>query len=157
MKYKKNQYTEGFSVCGLIIGGAFLTAGAFLLRESFPWFIPGLVFLGVGITIIVSQIRAVVNRSKLRRVVKNEFETNAEVSVEDISKSTGISKKDVQAIILDLKAEGSLKGAFSPKSGKMETKSVEKIPTQNITYCPNCGSNIKQPDAEYCEYCGAKL
>ena len=71
------------------------------LTQSLLYWI-GYVWLGIGIAIVGSQITALVNRSKLRNVVSHEFTVNPNVSVEEISANTGISVKDIRAIILDL-------------------------------------------------------
>jgi len=185
MKYKRNQYSEGFSVCSLIIGGIFLYWGLnhFFTRRVldpswwiFNWW--GLILLLIGLSIIGSQIANLFNRSKLRRVVKQEFLQNPNASIDEISKNTGISTKDVRAIILDLKASGELRGRFSSTTGQMKYTEVQQkgtpqpIPNQADTvasqqaespekrkakYCPNCGTPVNKENAAYCQYCGAKL
>ena len=171
MHYERNQYSEGFSICGLIFAGAFLYWGFSTLTSGFfsnlhLWWI-GFIFIGIGIAIISGQIYALANRSSLRNIVKYEFEENPKASIEDISANTGITVKDVRAIILDLKARGELKGKFSSKTGEMKYTEIAK-PTQPIDkliegeekkgqYCPNCGTPVKKGEAIYCSYCGAKL
>ncbi|MFX1452990.1 MAG: zinc ribbon domain-containing protein [Promethearchaeota archaeon] len=149
MKYEKNQYTEGFSICGLIIAGAFFFWGITTLITGGWW---GIIFIGIGIAISLGLIRAIVNKKKLRNAVKYEFESNPNATVEEISKSTGISKKDVQAIILDLKMSGELKGKFSSKTGQLiaETESKRQ-------FCPSCGAQIEKEGAQFCNYCGVEL
>ena len=79
-----------------------------------------------------------------------------------IAANTGISNKDVRAIVLDLKARGELRGKFSTKTG--EAKHVE-IPVTNQVpseekgkYCASCGTPVKREgNAVFCAYCGAKL
>jgi hypothetical protein len=161
MKYEKNQYSEGFSICGLIIAGAFFYWGINTLLKGFygiNWL--GFLWFGIGAAILASQIRALTNRSKIKNIVQTEFEQNPNASIEEISKSTGISKKDVQAVVFDLKAEGKLKGKFSSSTGKLKKapeKKPEKVEEQKAQYCPNCGTALKNPDAKFCEYCGASI
>ena len=171
MHYERNQYSEGFSICGLIIAGAFLYWGFTTLTTGFfelkaLWWL-GFIWIGIGIAIISGQIYALANRNNLRNVVKYEFEDNPNATIEEISAKTGITIKDARAIVLDLKARGELKGKFSSKTGEMkytqvsqssqlideQTEKEEKIGK----YCPNCGTPIKKGDAMYCSYCGAKL
>jgi hypothetical protein len=154
MRYEKDQYTKGFSICGLIIAGAFFWWGisAFISYSPGSWW--GLIPIGIGIAILLGQIRALVNRKKLRNTVKNEFEANPNASIEDISKSTGISKKDVQAIILDMKMSGELRGVFSTETGQL--KPISQQATE-VKYCQACGTQIKNLNAQFCEYCGANL
>lgn len=168
MHYERNQYSDGFSICGLIIAGAFLywgfstlTTGFFALRSL--WWL-GFIWIGIGIAIISGQIYAIANRNNLRNIVKYEFEDNPQASIEDIAASTGITVKDVRAIILDLKARGELKGKFSSKTGEMKyiqvTQQEEKSEEDESNkgqYCPNCGTPVKKGDAMYCSYCGSKL
>jgi len=149
MKYEKNQYTEGFSICGLIIAGAFLFWGITTIIAGGWW---GIIFIGIGIAISLGLIRAIVNRKKLRNTVKYEFESNPNATIEDISNSTGISKKDVQAIILDLKMSGELRGKFSTKTGQLKLESIEKQ-----KFCPSCGAHIEKEGAKFCNYCGAEI
>ncbi|TXT65790.1 MAG: hypothetical protein BAJALOKI3v1_70093 [Promethearchaeota archaeon] len=181
MKYERNQYSEGFSVCSLIIGALFLWWGLnhFYTNRIFDpsWWIWnwwGIILLVIGLSIIGGQFANLFNRSKLRKVVKQEFLQNPNASVDEISKNTGISVKDVRAIILDLKASGELRGRFSSSTGQMKYTEVQQkgmpqsIPNQSSTkqtpseepktnYCPNCGTPITKEDAAYCQYCGARL
>jgi hypothetical protein len=168
MHYERNQYSDGFSICGLIIAGAFLYWGFNTLMNGFVigwgptlmnlWWL-GFIWLGIGIAIISGQIYALSNRSNLRRVVKLEFEENPNASIEEISAKTGITTKDVRAIILDLKARGELKGKFSTKTGEMKYTEVSQPLQEEIKsqYCSNCGTPVKKEDAMYCSYCGSKL
>ncbi|MFX1444976.1 MAG: zinc ribbon domain-containing protein [Promethearchaeota archaeon] len=152
MKYEKNQYTEGFSICGLIIAGAFFFWGITSIIAGGWW---GIILIGIGIAISLGLIRAIVNKKKLRNAVKYEFESNPNATVEDISKSTGISKKDVQAIILDLKMSGELRGKFSSKTGQLKT--VPAATTGKTEFCPSCGAHIEKEGAQFCNYCGAEI
>ena len=165
IKYKRNQYSEGFSICSLIIAGMFFYWSYTLLTNSFfNWW--GYILLAIGIAIVGSQINALANRSKLRNVVSHEFTVNPNVSVEEISAITGISVKDIRAIILDLKADGRLRGNFSTSTG--EGKSMEVIQPKPVQvseppveeknlFCPNCGTPVSRDSAVYCAYCGSKL
>ncbi len=159
MKYEKDSYSEGVSICCLIIAGAFIYWGitSLIPWHFFSWW--GIICLVIGISILISQIRAVTNRDKLRNVIKYEFEQNPNASIEEIIERTKISRKDVQAIILDLKARGELRGKFSSKTGQMKPIKVqEKTPAQEKTeYCPNCGTPVNREGAQFCAYCGANL
>ncbi len=163
MHYKKNQYSEGFNICGLIIAGGFIFWGINTLLGGFRpfrdfWWI-GFIFLLIGISILIGQIRAVTNRDKLRNVVKYEFEQNPNASIEEIVGKTKISRKDVQAIILDLKARGALRGQFSGETGQMKPiPTQDQVPAQEkSTFCPNCGTPVSKDGAQYCSYCGATI
>lgn len=166
MKYSQNQYNQGFSICALIIAGMFFYWGisAFLnivWHFGFNWM--GFVWFALGAAILGSQIAALVNRSKLRNIVLQEFRHNPNISVEDISANTGISVRDVRAIFLDLKADGMLRGQFSSSTG--EAKSMEVVPKlekepisqEKSRYCSNCGTPIESENAAFCAYCGSKL
>jgi hypothetical protein len=157
MKYEKDQYSKGFSICGLIIAGAFLwwgITGLINFNPSSGWFWSSFIPIGIGIAILLGQIRAIANKKKLRNTVKYEFEANPNATVEDISKNTGISQKDVQAIILDLKMSGELRGVFSTVTGQLKPSSQQSIDNK---YCSACGSQVKNVNAQFCDYCGAKL
>jgi len=160
MKYEKNQYSESFSVCTLIIAGAFLYWGisSFIPWDEWSWW--GFISTGIGIAILVSQILAIANRSKLRNVVLADFQENPEATVELVSKSTGITAKDIQAIILDLKASGQLRAKFNSKTGQVKhllTEEKEPTPGERSKYCSNCGTPITKESAQYCAYCGGKI
>ncbi|MHA1775389.1 MAG: zinc ribbon domain-containing protein [Promethearchaeota archaeon] len=175
MKYEKNQYSEGFSYCSMIIGGAFLYWGISSLIGN-SWI--GLLWIGIALSIFSSQYYALTNRSKLRRIVLNEFISKPNVSLEEIQKKTGISKKDIKAIVLDLRGSGQLRGTFSETTGQMElapelltnlnqsqqnsleqpiiTESETNIP--KALFCKECGTKITENvDAKYCPYCGSSL
>ena len=164
MKYESNQYSEGFSICSLIIAGMFLYWGFSTLLEDIYnwWWWFGFLWIMIGLSIISSQIYKLTSRSKLRNVVKLEFEENPTASIEQIATSTGITTKDARAIVLDLKARGELRGKFSTKTG--EAKHVEITPSNQPPsqekgfYCSNCGTPVKREGTVvYCAYCGAKL
>jgi len=160
MKYKKNQYSESFSVCTLIIAGAFLYWGVstFVTEGFLHWW--GYISTAIGVAILVPQILAITNRSKLRNVVLAEFQENPEATVEYVSKDTGITTKDIQAIILDLKASGQLRAKFNSETGQVKhllTEGKEPTPGERATYCSNCGTPITKESAQYCAYCGGKI
>ncbi len=171
LKYEKNQYSEGVSICSLIIAGGFLWWGFSWLFNP-PWnlvFWIGFIWLGIGLSIIINQIYRIANRGKLRTAVQYEIEQKPNATIEQIAISLGITEKDARAIILDLKGRGQLRGAFSPTTGQMEHVSIQKPtpaarvpPTLEIAktdakYCPSCGTAVKHVDAAYCEFCGSKL
>ena len=161
MKYEKNQYSDGFSICTLIIAGAFLWWGI----ETFinwgngsEWW--GFLSTGIGLAILIGQIYALTNRSKLRNVVLSEFQGNPEVTVQDVSRSTGISTKDIHAIVLDLKASGQLRAKFSSQTGQVKhllPSEKEATPGEQAKFCANCGTPITKESAQFCAYCGAKI
>ena len=164
MKYESNQYSEGFSICSLIIAGMFLYWGFnTLLEDVFNWWWWfGFLLIAIGLSIMSSQIYKLTSRSKLRNIVKLEFEENPTISIEQIATNTRITTKDIRAIVLDLKASGELRGKFSTKTG--EAKDVEITPSnqppsqEKGIYCSNCGTPVKRGEtAVYCAYCGAKL
>jgi DNA-binding MarR family transcriptional regulator len=161
MHYERNEYNEGFSICGLIIAGAFLYWGFNNLINWGFWWWSGFILIAIGISIISSQIYKLTNRSKLRTVVKQEFEQNPNASIEEIASNTGITIKDVRAIVLDLKSRGELRGKFSTKTGEakyVEVTTSDKLEAQEKgNYCANCGTPIKKESAVYCAYCGAKV
>ena len=160
MKYEKNQYSEGFSICALIIAGAFFYWGISSLIPWNQWSWWGFISIGIGIAILVSQIFAITNRSKLRNIILSEFQVNPEATVDDISTSTGISRKDIHAIILDLKASGQLRGKFNTTTGQIKHLSIPKtqeVVEERAKYCPNCGTPITKDAAQFCSYCGASI
>jgi len=160
MKYEKNQYSEGFSVCSLIIAGAFLYWGisSFIPWTNWSWW--GFISTGIGIAILTGQIFAIANRSKLRRVVLAEFNANPQATVDEVSQSTGITRKDINAIILDLKASGQLRAKFNSKTGQMKNMSTpeqEAVSEEKSKFCSNCGTPITKDTAQFCAYCGAQI
>ena len=164
MKYESNQYSEGFSICSLIIAGMFLYWGFNTLLENLFhwWWWFGFILIAIGLSIISGQIYKLTSRSKFRNLVKLEFEENPTASVEQIARNTGITTKDARAIILDLKARGELRGKFSTKTGEakhVEVTTPNQPPSQEKgIYCSNCGTPVKRDEtAVYCAYCGAKL
>lgn len=165
MKYKKDQYINGFSICALIFAGIFFYWGINGFIDGF-WRFGGVnwmsfLWIGIGSAILVSQIAAIANRSKLKNVVSQEFENNPNISVEEISNNTGISVRDIRAIILELKSSGRLRGHFSTQTGDAKSMRVEKaekpVIQEHSKFCPNCGTPITKDEAIYCAYCGAKF
>ncbi len=161
MKYKKNQYSEGFSICSLIIAGFFLYWGINQFinwGNGSEWW--GFISTGIGIAILSGQIFAIANRSKLRRVVLAEFQANPQTTVDNVSQSTGITRKDINAIILDLKASGQLRAKFSSTTGQikhMSTPEQEAVLDEKVKFCSNCGTPITKETAQFCAYCGAQI
>ena len=158
MKYEKDMYSEGVSICCLLVAGAFIW-GAFTLFFQPEWWF-GFIPLVIGIAILIGQVRRVTSREKLRNVVKFEFQQNPNATVQEIANKTQISRKDVQAIILDLKARGQFLGKFSSKTGQFKTETsqelLDKQEVKKRIYCPNCGTQLKE-GAVYCAYCGTKM
>ncbi len=123
----------------------------------------------MGIIILVGQIIAFRNKGKLQNIVLNVINRNPNITVEEISTSSGITLKDVRAIILDLKTSGRLRGTFSQTTGKIQSmeitnlsgKKIEKIETisnGNQRFCIECGTEIDTTeDAQFCAYCGSKI
>ena len=166
MKYKRNQYSEGVSICSFIIAGILIYWGIndifvpIWLSTWINWW--GLVWLGIAAAIIVGQIAALANRSKLRNAVLYEYEEHPEATIEEIRQNTGITVRDVQAIVLDLKGNGSLRGKFSSTTGQMTNVDIIKKPQGEVSegkvvYCPNCGTAKVKESAVFCSYCGTKL
>jgi len=166
MKYKRNQYSEGVSVCSFIIAGILIYWGIneILVPIWFGTWINwwGFVWFGIAAAIIIGQIAALANRSKLRNAVLYEYEAHPEATIQEISQNTGITIKDVQAIVLDLKANGLLRGKFSSTTGQLTHAEIIKKPQGEVSegkvvYCPNCGTAKVKESAVFCSYCGTKL
>ncbi len=167
MHYEKNQYSEGFSICTLIIAGAFLYWGVdnFIENDIFM----GCIWLAIGISILMGQVYALLNREKLRNIVLSEFNQYPDSTIDSISKNTGISKNDVKAIILDLKGSRQLFGTFSTTTGQMQLTSTSKTPMSNVKlnqiqsenqkrYCRGCGTEINnEENAKFCPHCGFEI
>ena len=163
MHYERNQYSNGASICGLIIAGMFLYWGISSLFRFSPspfnlWWL-GFIWIIIGLAIISGQVAALSNRGRLRNIVRDYFLDNPNATIEEISVKTGITVKDVRAIVLDLKARGDLRGKFSTKTGQMKSVPVEPetSATPKVSFCPNCGTPVKDESAMYCAYCGARL
>ena len=123
VNYKKDSYVSGFSICAIIIAGIFIYWGINAFSGGFwsfgiSWM--GFIWIGIGSVILFGQIASISNKNKLRKIVLQEFELNPNISLEDASRNTGISLKDVKAIVLDLKARGLLKGPFNTQTGQLE-------------------------------------
>ena len=164
MHYERNEYQEGFSICALIIAGIFLWWGFNIILGDMTnwWWFFGIFWILIGLSIMSSQIYKLTNRSKLRDIVKQEFEQNPTISIEMIASNTGITEKDARAIVLDLKGRGELRGKFSTKTGEAKhvevTSSSQEPSEEKGKYCANCGTSVKRDgSAVYCAYCGAKL
>ena len=166
MKYKRNQYSEGVSVCSFIIAGILIYWGTneifvpLWTSANINWW--GLVWYGIAAAILIGQLAAIANRSKLRNTVLYEYEEHPEATIQEISQNTGITIKDVQAIVLDLKGDGLLRGKFSSTTGQMTHADVIKKPQGEVSegkvvYCPNCGTAKVKESAMFCSYCGTKL
>ena len=157
MNYIRNHYVITGSLFWWFI--AFLTASASIFWgiALLPYAIPLLI---VGVVIITAQTLGAKNRSKLRNLVLHELPTNPNASIEHIKSSTGITKGDIRAIIIDLKGSGLFKDTFSKKAGQMEHESIPEEPVGSkeiILYCPNCGSPVSNESDQNCSYCGAEL
>ncbi|NHJ19996.1 MAG: hypothetical protein EAX91_03555 [Candidatus Lokiarchaeota archaeon] len=164
MHYERNEYHEGFSICALIIAAIFLWWGFNIILDDITnwWWFFGFFWIIIGLSIISSQIYKLTNRSKLRNIVKQEFEQNPNISIEMIANNTDITLKDARAIVLDLKARGELRGKSSTKTGQVKDVEIT-TPNQESSeekgkYCANCGTPVKREgEAVYCAYCGAKI
>ena len=159
---KRKQIKEKAPFCLFFIAGVLVFMGVNTLNPfnfNSMLNLRGLIPVGIGLAIIGSQVVALANKSRLRRIVVYEFESNTNASGDTISQSTGIARKDIQAIILALKMRGELRGNFSSKTGELEA-----IPVQSPTpekpaakFCPHCGTTVKKDEAQFCSVCGAKF
>ena len=73
---------------------------------------------------------------------------------------TGITRKDINAIILDLKASGQLRAKFSSKTGQMKnmsTPETQAVSEERGKFCSNCGTPITKDTAQFCAYCGSQI
>ncbi|GAH25586.1 unnamed protein product, partial [marine sediment metagenome] len=61
------------------------------------------------------------------------YEEHPEATIQEISQNTGITIKDVQAIVLDLKADGLLRGKFSSTTGQLKHAEVIKKPQGEVS------------------------
>ena len=168
MKYEKNSYVEGISFCSLIIAGAFLYWGITGITGIVGGGLWNLIQILIGVSILVGQFRAFTNKPKLRNIVLSEFEQNPNISIDEITKNTGISFKDIKAIIMDLKGSGQLRGTFSSTTGKMQLAEIQKQPekeskvivttSEDHRFCKECGTEVdKNDNAQFCPYCGSKI
>jgi len=166
MKYKRNQYSEGVSICSFIIAGILIYWGTndifvpIWAGTLINWW--GLFWYAIAASIIIGQVAALANKSKLRKAVSYEYEAHPEATIEEISQNTGITIRDVQAIVLDLKAKGLLRGKFSSTTGQLThaeviKKSQGEVSEGKVVYCPNCGTAKVKESAIFCSYCGTKL
>jgi hypothetical protein len=158
MRYIRNQFVRSGSfmwwIFIFLIAGTFLWWGIFVLQWSWTGIFP----IFIGISILFRLIIATSNRSKIRNIVLDEFGTRPEASIKDISMRTGISRRDVRAIILDLKASGHFIGKFSTKTGQnhLLIQSSDNSIEEFSKYCHNCGAQNKE-SAQYCSYCGTRI
>jgi rubrerythrin len=93
-------------------------------------------------------------------LVLHELQTSPNASIKEISTGTRITKGDVRAIILDLKAEKLFNDTFSTKTGQLEHESIQEEPIGSeeiVQFCPNCGSPVAKESDKYCSYCGAEI
>lgn len=164
MKYNPNQYSSGFSVCALLIAGMFFYWGIDALFIQSFWHFEinwtGFLWFAIGIAILSSQIATLVNRNKLRNVVIEEYKLNPNISIESISSNTGISVRDVRAILLDLKASGMSIGNSSTSTEEplqvIQNSEVDNN-REKFNFCSTCGAPIELEKAAYCALCGSKL
>lgn len=185
-KYTKNQYSDGFSICGLIIGAIFVYAGISDLFGhgwfGWVWWL-GFIWLGIGGSIIFGNFMALYNRDRLKNLVQTEVTRSKTTSVHAIAKATGITEKDVRHILMDLKLEGKLfahydkdtgeiKGVHAPVQGHGGTEvarpvafphpspaplpEVKSASGKTRRYCPFCG-NLASESAKFCSMCGSEL
>lgn len=121
MKYTSDQYLKSTILFKKIITGLLIFWGiSSFLPYGFKWLGYGLIPLGIGIAILVRGKCAKANRRKLKRIVLFEATTNPHVSIDEISRSTGISIRDLRVIILDLKVSGELRGKISYSTEQMK-------------------------------------
>jgi hypothetical protein len=157
MNYIKNHYVITGSYFWWFM--AFLTGGSSIIWGFILWpYAIALIFVG-GVILTVQTLGAL-DRSKLRRIVLQELQTSPKASINELRTSTGITKGDLRAIILDLKADRLFNDTTSTNAVQVEREPIQVQPvmTQEIsTYCPNCGSPLSGESDQYCSYCGTKI
>lgn len=160
MKYIRNQFVRTGSFMWWIF--IFLIAGALLYWgiTIMQWSWTGIFIIFIGVAILFRVVITISNRSKIRNIVLHEFEKRPEASIEEISLRTGISKRDVRAIILDMKMSMHSEDKISTILGKnnyiLSQKEQFSLQQKN-KYCQSCGTPISDNTAQYCTYCGATI
>jgi hypothetical protein len=98
----------------------------------------------------------------LKNAVLYEYEEHPSATIKEISRNTGISMKDIEKIVLDLKPSGLLRGKFS--SSTREMKNVKVIRTAEISkeetgvkYCSTYGTAKSKDTTVFCSYCGTRF
>lgn len=160
MKYIRNQFVRTGSFMWWIfislVAGGLLYWGITVMQWSWT----GIFIIFISVVILFRVAITISNRSKIRNIVLLEFEKRPEVSIEEISLRTGISKRDVRAIILDMKMSMHSEAKISTILGKnnyiLSQKEQFSLEQKN-KYCQSCGTPISDNTAQYCTYCGATI
>jgi hypothetical protein len=140
----------------LIISGGAIGGGIYLFQLSWTGIFP----IIIGIAILYRLFVAAANRSKLQDIVVHEFEKNPDISLRDLKMKTGLSRRDVRAIVLEVKSSRHFIGDFSTHTGRVHViapHNESNRPDVKATYCESCGTPIRNELDQYCSYCGAKL
>jgi len=126
MQYRKRSQYKTLSILLLFIAGALFIWGIYIFINWSLKSWGGWLLIAVGLIIVVYELFALQKREKFKNKVILEFESDPNVSVEEIAQRTGIPKEDLRDIIFNLRGSGKIKGLFSSKSGHFKVILLRK-------------------------------
>ncbi|HUT82426.1 MAG TPA: hypothetical protein VMZ29_14590 [Candidatus Bathyarchaeia archaeon] len=86
------------------------------------------------------------------------IESKRRVTLDLLSKETGMSFDEIKRIIVGMEKRGLFDGTYDWKSGKILSAEATRLLAHATTNCPHCGGNLPEPplpgEEIKCEYCG---
>ncbi|MHA1240752.1 MAG: hypothetical protein ACTSQU_08140 [Promethearchaeota archaeon] len=186
--FRKKKNVSWLNKIGFFISWVFLTWSIFAFLDMFwnfgtDWV--GYVWLSLGLFILLIQILSVMSKYKrsedIRNVVLQEYRANPNASIEEVARSTVLSRDDVRKILLDLKRKGllilplntailqlndvnynsytflqKLKLYYQRKQVQVSQED-EVIYSKKTKFCSKCGTKNNKGATKYCEFCGSVL
>ena len=159
----------------LLFGSAVTILGIILL--SFGIFATTSIFI-IGLIMLISGIASVFAYRHNREKVIGALKSYERISLEQLSSELRLTKRKVQSLIVDLRADGRIRASFEPVTGDVLILEVDDLPPIAIVpmsssglpeheekfkdkqipkehdYCSYCG-NILKSEAQFCTNCGS--
>jgi len=134
----------------------------------------------VGVILLIAGIGSLTTYRNNRKKVIGALKYYERVSLAHLSSELKLTKRKIQSIIVNLRADGKLKVAFEPETGDVlvlevdgeppiavvpmsssglpehEEKYKDKQIPKEHDYCSHCGSILK-PEDQFCISCGTYL
>ncbi|MHA1737719.1 MAG: zinc ribbon domain-containing protein [Candidatus Heimdallarchaeota archaeon] len=147
----------------LLFGSAVTILGIILL--AYGIFATTSIFI-IGLIMLISGIASVFAYRHNREKVIGALKSYERISLEQLSKELRLTKRKVQSLIVDLRADCRIRASFEPVTGDVLILEVDGLPP--IAIVPMSSSGLPEHEEkfkdkqipkehDYCSYCGSIL
>ena len=158
-----NKAIKARNIWILLFGSAVTILGIILLALGI--FATTSIFV-IGLIMLISGIASIFAYRHNREKVIGALKSYERISLEQLSSELKLTKRKVQSLIVDLRADGRIRASFEPVSGDVLILEVDGLPP--IAIVPMSSSGLPEHEEkfkdkqipkehDYCSYCGSIL